>query len=120
MIINITKSKLFTLDPDIRFANEYALPHGTWIEVFRRYKLLNYSNGDLRDYVFIKHARNLGFNSMDRWIIRSEIYSIAKPLLRKGVQHVSSDIFGDLESYVMKELTKTLKSGSSGSSRSII
>ncbi len=120
MIINITKSKLFNINPDERFSKEYSLPLGTWTKVWGQYKLLGYSNGDMRDYLFIKHARNLSYNSIDRWIIRTEIFSIANPLIKKGVQHVKSEIFKEWEQDVMNEILKTLKSGDSTSSKIII
>jgi len=120
MIIDLTKSKIFTLDPSTRFAKEYGLPKEVWAEVWRRYKLLEYSNGDIRDYLFVKYARNLAFNSMKRWIYRGEVYMIAKPLITKGVVHVNSVIFGDYEEYVMNELVKPLKNGATSKSESII
>jgi len=120
MVINITKSKIFKLDPSIRFSKEYGLPKEVWNEVWRRYKLLDYSNGDIRDYLFIKYARNLSFMSMSRWISRGEIYMITKPLIEKGVQHVNSSIFGNYEEYVMNELVKPLKNGAIRQAESII
>lgn len=121
MIIALLHSKLFTQDPDIRFSKEYGVPLGTWKELWRRHKLLDYSNGDLRDYLFVKHARNLSYNSMSRWVQRSEVYTITNPLLKKGVQHVNTEIFGDFEQYVMDELTKQLRyGGAKAESRTII
>ena len=120
MIINIRKSKIFTLDPSIRFSKEYGLPKDVWQEVWRRYKLLDYSNGDLRDYLFLKYARNLSFPAMGRWINRGEIYMITNPLIKEGVEHVNSRIFGDYEEYVMNELVKPLKNGATSKAESII
>jgi len=120
MIINITQSKIFKIDPSIRFSKEYGLSKDVWKEVWRRYKLLDYSNGDLRDYLFVKYARNLGFDSMKRWIYRGEIYMIANPLIEKGVEHVNSCIFGDYEEYLMNELVKPLKNGANKKPKTII
>jgi len=120
MIINITKSTLFTVDPDARFSKEYILPKGTWLELYRKHKLLGYSNGDMRDYLFLKYARNLKHPTMYRWIARSEVYSIVHPLIKKGVVHVNTSIFGDYESYVMNELLKSLKNGAYNKPESII
>ena len=120
MIINIRKSKIFTLDPSIRFSKEYGLPKDVWQEVWRRYKLLDYSNGDLRDYLFLKYARNLSFPAMGRWINRGEIYMITNPLIKEGVEHVNSSIFGNYEEYVMNELVKPLKNGATTKAESII
>ncbi len=120
MIIDLTISKIFTRNLDNRFAREYALPAGVWLEVWRRYKLLEYSNGDLRDFLFIKYARNLNTTSMSRWIIRGEIYSIANPLIKKGVKHVNTEIFGEYEEFLMNELVKPLRNGATRKSDSII
>lgn len=120
MIINLKKSKIFTLDPSIRFAKEYGLSKEVWGEIWRRYKLLEYSNGDIRDYIFLKYARNLNFTSMRRWIQRGEVYMVAKPLLDKGIVHVNSVIFKDYEEYVMNELVKPLKNGATSKAESIL
>lgn len=120
MIINITKSKIFKLDPSIRFSKEYGLPKEVWAEVWRRYKLLDYSNGDIRDFLFVKYARNLNFMSMKRWIQRGEVYIISRPLIKEGVVHVNSRIFGDYEEYVINELVKPLKNGAIKKAESII
>lgn len=120
MILDITKSKIFKLDPSIRFSKEYGLPKGVWEEVWRRYKMLEYSNGDLRDYLFLKYARNVSHPAMSRWIYRGEIYIITKPLIEKGVQHVNSRIFGDYEEYVMNELVRPLKNGAIVKAESIL
>ncbi len=120
MVIDITKSRIFTTDPSIRFSKEYGLPKEVWNEVWRRYKFLDYSNGDVRDYLFIKYARNLNFMSMKRWIARGEVYIISKPLIEKGVIHVNSRIFGDYEEYVMNELVRPLKDGANTKAESII
>ncbi len=120
MLINISKSKLFTVDPGLRFAREYGLSEDIWKELWRRYKLLEYSNGDLRDFLFIKHARSLSYNSMDRWLKCGEIYSRAKPIVDKGVSNVNTIVFGDLEQDVIDLLTKQLRFGRSEESKAII
>lgn len=120
MIIDITQSKFFTEDPDLRFSKEYLLPQGTWRDLWRRHKLLEYTNRDLRDYLFVKHARSISRNGMERWIARSEIYMVSRPVLEKGAKAVNTEIFGNYEQYVMDELTKQIRFGGHGSSKSII
>lgn len=120
MILDITKSKIFKLDPSIRFSKEYGLPKGVWEEIWRRYKMLDYSNGDLRDYLFLKYARNVSHPAMSRWIYRGEIYLITNPLIKQGIIHVNSRIFGEYEEYVMNELVKPLKNGAIGKAESIL
>jgi hypothetical protein len=120
MIIDLTQSRIFTCDPATRFAKEYQLPKGTWTELWRRYKLLEYTNGDLRDYMFLKYARNLSHPTMYRWLAKAEIYHIVNPLMKEGVKHVNTVIFGDLEEFVMNELVKSIKNGAIGVSKAII
>lgn len=120
MIIDLSKSQLFTQHPDIRFAKRYGVPEGTWTELWRRYKLLDYTSKDLQDYFFAKHARHLHFDAARRWIQRTEIYSITHPKMIKGVTHVNSTIFGEFEQFVMDELTKQLLNGATTDSRIII
>jgi len=120
MIINIRTSKIFTVDPSIRFSKEYGLSKDVWPEIWRRYKLLEYSNGDIRDYLFLKYGRNVSWDSMRRWLHRGEVYAITKSLIPKGVVHVNSNIFKEYEEYVMNELVKPLKNGASRKAKSII
>ncbi len=120
MIIDITKSKIFTLSPDVRFSKEYALPSGVWTEIWKRHMLLAYTNEDLRDYLFIKYARNLQRSSMNRWLTRGKIYEICHPIIKKGAVHVNTEIFGELEEFVIKELIKPLKNGATSKSETII
>jgi hypothetical protein len=120
MIIDLSKSKIFTLEPSVRFSKEYGLPKEVWNEVWRRYKFLNYSNGDIRDYLFIKYARNISYPAMGRWITRGEVYMIAQPFIKKGAVYVNSIAFCDYEEYVMNELTKPLKNGATTKADSIL
>lgn len=120
MIINLLESDFFTKDPDIRFAREYLLPNGTWKELWRRYKLLEYTNQDLRDYLFIKHARNLSAKSVDRWIARNEIYLLAQPAVNMGAKMVNTSIFGKYEQKVIDDLTKQIRWGGGKKSNIII
>lgn len=120
MIINITKSRIFTVDPATRFSSEYGLSNKVWYEIWRRYKLLDYTNEELRDYIFVKYIRNLDYKTMYRWINRAEVYTIANPLIKKGVVHVNSSIFNIYEEYVINELTRPLKNGAIAQPKSIL
>lgn len=72
---------------------------------------MDYTSEDLRDYFFIKHARKINHKGMKRWILRSEVYTVTNPLIKKGVQHVNTEIFNQYEQFVMDELTKQLRYG---------
>lgn len=120
MIIDITQSKLFMTEPDERFSREFNLPRGMWKELWKRYILMGYTQAELREYFFIKTKRQLSEPSVCRWIIRTRIYSITAPVVKMGAKHVNSNIFGDLEPYVLKEMTKHIKSGASKNPKAVI
>ncbi len=110
MIILITKSELFTIDPDLRFARQYGVSKGVWKELWRRNKLLGYTNKELREYFLLKTGKQIAHKSMNRWIMRTEIYSKTKPVLDMGCESLNSNYFEKLEWFVIKELLKNLQS----------
>ena len=57
---------------------------------------------------------------MDRWLNRGEVFMITQPLIKEGIIHVNSKIFGDYEEYVMNELVKPLKNGAISKAESIL
>lgn len=120
MLIDLKKSNLFTKDPDKRFCEEYLVPLGTWMELWRRYKMLGYTQADLKDYFFIKYGRSMDFVTIARWIKKNEIYDIAKIVTERGGQMVNTDRFGEYEQYVIDEITKQMRYGSSKDSKIII
>lgn len=117
MIIHLHKSTLFTQDPDVRFAKEYRLPKGLWTEMWKRYQLWSYQPSELQEYYYIKTGRHITISSISRWLWRSRIYSQVRPLMKKGVQTVVSDFFGDNEMLVVKELLKNIKTSVSNDSK---
>jgi len=120
MIIHIKKSILFTVDPDIRFAREYNLPKGTLKDIWRRYKLLDYTIGELCEFHLIKTGHKRSKKSMRRWMWRTEIYSMTLPIVNKGVETVNSSYFRHQEWKVIKELSKNLKSSVQGNTKTIV
>ena len=120
MIIHLQRSKLFTVDPAIRFANEYGCSSDVWREVWKRKELLAYTNLELIEYLEIKLKQRLDFNSIARWIWRTKVYSRANPMIKKGVQTVVSDFFAEDEEKVIEELAKNLKASGSRTSRILI
>lgn len=110
MIINISNSKLFTVDPAERFAKECGHSEELWREIWRRHKLLAYTIEELCDYYHIKTKKEVRPKSLQRWLWRTEIYHMAYPALKRGARTVVSDYFGEHEWDVIRELTKNLKS----------
>ncbi|NBW09217.1 MAG: hypothetical protein EBR82_14455 [Caulobacteraceae bacterium] len=120
MIIDLTQSRLFIVEPDDRFAKEFGLPKGIWRELWKRYTLMGYNQPEMREYLLIKTGRKISEGSVCRWIIRTKIYSVSNGILKMGAKHVNSEVFGEYEDYVIKEMTKHLRSGASKNTKAII
>lgn len=110
MIIRID-GKLFTIPPDERFAIIHNLNRGFWNELWRRFSMLEYTPTELKEYFELKTGKKTNSNTMQRWILRTQIYYKVQPFVKKGVSTVSTEIFGDLENDLIKELTRQYKSG---------
>ncbi len=120
MIIKLTESKLFTAEPAKRFAREFNVPEGVWIECWLKYKLLDLRIDELCDYVYIKTGRNPNKSSIKRWIIRTEVYSQAREAFKMGATTVVSSFFKEHEQYVVNELLRNMKSSGKHIPRSIV
>ncbi len=61
MLIDLSKSKLFTSDPGVRFAREYGIPEEAWKELWRRYKVVvnTVVFGDLEQLVIDELTRSM-------------------------------------------------------------
>lgn len=110
MIINITKSILFTVDPDVRFARQYGNQEGTLKDIYRRYKILGYTVPELCDFYEMKTGKKSTQKSIKRWIWRTEIYIMALPAINSGAENVTSSFFKQHEWKVIKEILKNVKS----------
>lgn len=110
MIINIKKSILFTVDPDIRFAQEYNLPQGILKELYRRHTLRDFTIAELCEFYQMKTMQTIGKKSMRRWMWRTKIYSMTLPIIAKGGETVVSSFFKEHEWRVIKEISKNLQS----------
>lgn len=120
MIIHIDRSKLFTIEPAVRFAKEYGVPKELWVEMWRRHTLLSYSNDELCEYLHLKTGRKPKARSVKRWILKTEIYCLANHLVRMGVRVVSSDYFGEFEPFVIEELTRGIRFSGAQYSENIV
>lgn len=109
MIIRLKKSVLFTIDPDLRFAREHGLSPGALKDIYRRYKLLDYSVKELCDFHEFKTGKKIPVQTISRWLWRAEIYAMTRPILKKGADTVVSSFFKEHEWRVVREITKNLK-----------
>lgn len=120
MIIYLTKSKLFTVDPADRFAGEYGVSPKVWKEMWRRYKLLDYKPVELAAFYHFTVGSKISTKTISRWIVRTEIYCMSSIVTQKGVRVVKSEYFKEFEHEVMKEITKHMKSGDTRSSNVLV
>lgn len=120
MLIKLKKSKLFTVEPAKRFAKEFKVDEKVWIDAWLKYKLLDYTIPELCEYIHFKTHRQPSYNSISRWIIRTEIYSIARDAVKMGATTADSSFFGIYEDNVLNELLKNMKYSDTKSSRSIV
>ena len=117
MIIHIRKSKIFTIEPAKRFAKEFNVDDKVWIDCWLKYKRLGLSIPELCDYVHWKTGRKPSYNSISRWIVRTEIYSISREVVKMGACTVNSKFFGIYEQNVIDELVKNMKNSVTKSSK---
>lgn len=117
MLIKIKNSRLFTVNPSKRFAEEYNVPEELWIELWKRYKLLDYTIADLADYYHVKTNRLIKRRYIKRWIFLAEIYILTKPARDMKAEVINTALFGSLEQKVIDEITRHLRSGSTPNSR---
>lgn len=120
MIIHLKKSVLFTVSPDERFCQEYNVHPGFWKDIWRRYKLLTYTQTEVRDFYRLKTGNHITAKTISLWIFRSEIYSMTSPLMKEGVQAVNSSFFRDYEWRLIKELTKNVRRSANKKVKTIV
>ncbi len=105
MYINI-KGRLFKKDPCIRFATYFKCHPDVWREVWHKYKILDYTKTQAKEYLIITLKRPVDNKCFNRWIDRTEIYIKAQIAVNKGAKQVDSQYFGKYKDFVEKELTK--------------
>jgi hypothetical protein len=120
MIINLKQSVLFTVHPDVRFSKEYGIEQGLWREMYRRYKILDYTLVDLGDFYHVKTGKQVTKQTLLRWIWRTDVYYRANAVMEEGVEVVQSEFFGIFEYEVIKELLKNIKTSATQNSRTVI
>jgi hypothetical protein len=120
MIIHLTKSKLFTVDPAKRFGKEFNVSPDLWTECWLKYKLYGLGKEELRGYVEFRTGRKPSMTSIERWIIRTEIFSLAKKAFKMEARVVQSYFFEEYEKHVIDELTKNMKTSVSKNPKSIV
>ena len=120
MIILLPKSELFTVEPAKRFAKEYSVPEQVWLNIWLKHKIYDFEFNELHEYALFKCGKPISRKSLRRWILRTEVFSRARDVLKVGGTTVTSSYFGELEGFVLKELLKQMRFGGHKNSRSLI
>ena len=120
MIIKLFESKLFTEDPAVRFAKEYRVSPKVWNEIWKRHALLEYDLDGLCGYLQYKTGKKPKRRSIQRWLLKTEIYCRANHIMRMGQRVVDSQYFGSVEQSLLEELTRSMRFESTRESRTIV
>jgi hypothetical protein len=119
MIIKICESDLFTKDPAIRFAEQYQVSSEIYKELWRRHKLLDYTVPELCEVYYIKIGKPIKRRKMEEWMFRGEVYMKTYDVMKRGVEAVNSEFFGDLEQRVVNEILRHIKYDNTKDTRSL-
>lgn len=115
MIIKVRHSQLFTTDPAIRFADEYKVSVDIYKDLWKRYRILDYTISELCEVFYIKVGRPIKDRTMREWIFRGRVYSKVADKIKEGAEAINSEIFEELEQKVLNDLFRHMKSGSTKS-----
>lgn len=108
MIIKLYESKLFTLDPAIRFAREYGVDKQVWNELWKRH-LAEYDTEALAGYFIYKTEKRITTDALRRWFRMADVYCRANHIMLMGIRVVQSEYFGEYEELVLKEVLRGIK-----------
>lgn len=114
MIVNL-HLPMFQVSPSERFSKSLHVEGQIWKDLWYRYKYLEYSPSECREWFLIKTKKEIGVWQLLRWMKRQEIYLLAQEVKDFDTIHISH--FGDLKEDVYFLLTKNKKHGSSNNSK---
>jgi len=120
MLVKLKESKLFTVDPAVRFAKEYQVSPKIWHEMWKRHLFYEYDLDGLCGYFQYKTGKRIKPHKVTLWIQRSYFYSKANHIIRLGQRVVDSQYFGIHEQPLIKELTKNMLFKGNKDSRTIV
>lgn len=105
MYINI-KKLLFTKDPAIRFSVYFKCKESIWREVWKKYKILGFTEKEANAYLTIKINKEIEARRFKRWINRTEVYILAQNAVKSGAKEVNIKYFAPYDEFVRKEIFK--------------
>lgn len=108
MLLKLHDSKLFTVDPAVRFAEQYHVSPKVWNQVWSRY-LEGYDDKSLAGYILYETERRISLKSLRQWLTKTEIYCRANHIMLMGVRVVQSEYFGVYEAFIIEEVLRNMK-----------
>ena len=105
MIISLDR-RLFKEDPVYRFSRSFKCTPDTWRNVWRKHKILDYSEDEAYEYLVFILRVNIRKERFKRWVKRTEAYNKAQVAIKKGATQVKKEYFGNLQEFVLREITK--------------
>lgn len=93
MKINLSHP-IFQESPYKAFANQHDVKERLWQDMYhKRYMWYGYEIPILAEYFNLVTKKNLHERTIRRWIKRTEVYTKAQHIIKKGVKEVSSEYF---------------------------
>jgi hypothetical protein len=86
-------SSVFTIKPTLKFAETMSVPTFLWEEMYYKYKTMNYSKADLKEWFEFKTQKYIAYKTICRWVVRQELYDDVRDVKRKGCQVVNAQFF---------------------------
>lgn len=109
MLVKLRNSRLFDTDPTRRFAKEYGVDESIWLELWKRYKVLDYTIDEMVEYFTIKTHKTIRARQIRRWIFLTDVFALTKPAREKKALVISTEMFGKLEKRVIDEITRGVR-----------
>lgn len=96
--MRITLDKpIFTEDPYKAFSERYKCNPNLWYEIYnKRFIWHQYEIPILCEYFKLKTNLAINDRTIRRWIKRTQVYSKAQHVIRKGAKQVSYDYFSNI------------------------
>lgn len=120
MLVKLRNSRLFDTDPSRRLGWEYGVDENLWTELWKRYKVLNYTIPEMAEYFQIKSKKVITRRQVKRWIFLTEVFVLTKPARDMGAKVINTEMFGELEHWVVEEVTRGMKHSGAKKSNVIV
>lgn len=109
MLVKLRHSRIFDTDPTRRFSWQYKVDENMWMELWKRYKVLDYTVPEIVEYFQLKTGKDITTRQVKKWIFLTEVFALTKPAREKRAEVFDTSLFGKLEKKVIVEITRSMK-----------